>query len=183
MRHFTCGGGGGADLSVGYFWLGTDVGAPTDPDVTANFSWADGGFPASSPPDTNDTVTFTGNGNNACTFATSQAFGTVTVEAGYMATLGLNDKNLVLDNGSDATFAGGGVVDMGSGTLSLTNGDFDNSGQTTWTRGTSTLSMAGTGNFISSVTNITYNMTVLVGAVITNTNSSSRRLRSIISAL
>lgn len=52
--------------------------------------------------------------------------------------------NLTLADGANFTANSSGTFDCGSGTISLTNGNFDNSGQTTWTRGTSTIVLNGT---------------------------------------
>ena len=147
------------------FWLGT---TSTDNTNAANWSASSGGAGGASVPGTGDTATFDGNGNNACTWTAGMTLGGLSVVAGYTATLNLVTFNLTMASGANVTLAGGGTFNAGTGTIALTNGDFNNRDQTTWTRGSATVSMGGTGNFTSRwAQSAVYNLTIQSGATIT----------------
>jgi len=151
-------------LAVARFWLGT---TSADPTVAANWSATSGGAGGASVPGSADDVTFDGGGNNACTIGAATSWGSISMVVGYTATFSWSSYTITLTDGGNATFAGGGEVDNGSGTLSLTNGDFDNSAQTTWTRGTSTLTMGGVGTLTNSSSSPLWSITARASSVIT----------------
>ena len=154
-----------------YYWLGT---TSADNAVAANWSLSSGGAAAGAVPGTGDTATFDGNGNNACTWTAGMTLGGLSVVAGYTAKLDLATLNLTMDDGGDVTLAGGGEFDAGTGTITLTNGSYVFSSQTTYVTSTSTLVMNGTGNlagkldFVSNLGNVT----IASGATITVTGNT-----------
>jgi len=158
-----------ANPAVALYWTGD---TSTDPTAVANWSESDGGGDASDTPDSNDSVSFTGSGNNDCTLTEDEEWGTVDIASGYTATLDLNDHDLTLGNGQDFTAAGGGTVDCGSGTISLTNGSFDNSQQTTWTHGGGKVAMGGVGTLTSPNTTVLGALEILSGATVTCADST-----------
>ncbi len=152
-----------------HWWLGT---TNTDHAVAANWSTAgSGGAPGASVPGAGDEVQFDGNGNNACTLTANWALLHLTTLAGYTVKLDLATFNLTMDDSGNIILDQGGEFDAGTGTISLTNGDFDNLHVTTFTRGTSTLVMSGTGNLVSNVLNDLNDLTINIGAVITATET------------
>ena len=150
------------------FWLGT---TDTDNTKTANWSASSGGAGGASVPGSSDDVTFDGNGNNACTLVANVAWNSLTTVVGYTAKLDFATFDLTMSDGGNITLDQGGEFDCGTGTISLTNGDFDNLHVTTFTCGTSTLLMSGTGNLVSNVLNDLNDLTINVGAVITATET------------
>lgn len=144
-----------------YDWLGT---TDTDPAVAANFD------PGSGPPGVGDDVDFDGDGDNPCTLTDDWSLASLTSVVGYNSKLDLGDSaftlaisgNLILDQADE--------FDCGDATIEV-GGDFDNKDVGTWTLGTSTVVMNGTGNLTSSTTKDLYNLTISPGAVITLTTA------------
>ena len=149
-----------------------DGGADADWNDANNWSDTDGGStPASSVPGTGDHAHFTANGDgNPCTFDIDVTLGNLTVLIGYTSKIDLGIKNLTMNNGGNITLDGAGEFDLGTGTISLTNGDFDYEHQTI-TKGMSTVVMSGTGNWIGRGGGAAslYAVTISVGAAITLT--------------
>jgi len=150
------------------FWLGT---TSTDSAVAANWSASSGGAGGASVPGTGDTVTFDGNGDYACTVTANWTHGGFTTVVGYTKKLDLATFNLIGDDGVNVTLDQGGEFDCGTGSHSITNGNFDNLDVGTWTWGTSTWTLNGTGNIVSSTTNDFYDLTIASGASITATTN------------
>lgn len=148
-----------------------DGGVDDDRTNVNNWSNTDGGgTPASSVPGTGDHAHFTANGNpNPCVLAEDWTLGDLTVEAGYTAKLDLGDVGniLTMDDGANITLDNGGEFDCGDATISLTNGNFDNQHVATYTGGTSTVVMGGTGTLTGGLTKILNNVVISSGAVIT----------------
>ena len=156
-------------MAISHWWLGT---TSDDHAVAANWSTAgSGGAPGVSVPGTGDEVMFDGNGNNACTLTANLVLLHLTTVVGYTAKLDLATSDLTMDDGGNITLDQGGEFDCGSSTISLTNGNFDNKDVTTFTRGTSTLLMSGTGNLVSDVLNDLNDLTISAAAVITATET------------
>lgn len=148
-----------------------DGGTSTDHADVNNWSDTDGGgTPASSVPGTGDHAHFTTNGDtNPCTLTANWALGDLTILAGYGSKFDMATFNLTMDDGGNITLNGAGNFDCGTGTITLTNGDFDNKDVGTFTRGTSTVVMNGTGNLVGTTANSFHNLTIALGAVITLT--------------
>jgi len=160
-----------SDAALDHYWVGDTSSVST---LAANWSLTDGGLNASDPPGASAAVLYTGNGNNPCTLAADDQWGSVDIAAGYTAKIDLGDigNTLTLHDGGNFTAAGGGEFDCGDGTISLINGDFDNSAQVVWTYGTSTLSMAGVGTLNSPNTKVLYNVSISSGATISCLDST-----------
>jgi hypothetical protein len=79
--------------------------------------------------------------------------------------------DLTLADGGDFLADSSGEFDAGTGTISLTNGNYTYTSVGTYTGGTSTLSMSGTGNLAgkNSSAQPLYNLDVTSGAVVTVT--------------
>ena len=156
-------------MATNHWWLGT---TNTDHAVAANWSTAgSGGAPGASVPGAGDEVQFDGNGNNACTLTANWALLHLTTLAGYTVKLDLATFDLTMDDSGNIILDQGGEFDCGTGTISLTNGDFDNLHVTTFTKGTSTLLMSGAGNLVSDVLNDLNDLTISAAAVITATET------------
>jgi len=150
-----------------------DGGASTDPININNWSDTDGGAtPASSVPGVGDHALFTTNGDgNACTLTAHWALGNLTVQAGYTSKIDLSTFNLTMDDSGDILLSGGGEFDHGTGIISLTNGDFNFSAQTTWTGASGTLQMGGTGILTRKTGKQIRNLIIDAGGAITTPNS------------
>lgn len=139
------------------YWLGT---TSSDPAIAANWAASSGGAPGASVPVSGDTATFDSAGNNASTLTAAMALAGLTTEAGYTAKLDLATFNLTMDDGADIILDQAGEFDCGSGTISLTNGNLDSKDVGTWTRGSSTILLAGacvvTGNSAHTINNLTF---------------------------
>lgn len=158
-------------MAVDHWWLGT---TSADHAVAANWSTAgSGGAPGASVPGTGNEVLFDGNGNNPCTLSANWTIQNLTTVAGFTAKLDLATFNTPFDDGGNVTLDGGGEFDMGSGSMTVTNGTFDNEDQATFTKGTSTLVMAGAGTITTDNTGDVFNVTIQAGAVIGVTDQSS----------
>ena len=129
-----------------------DGGTSTDHANINNWSDTDGGAtPASSVPGTGDTAHFTVNGaGNPCTLTAPWVLGGLITLVGYNSKIDLATFDLTMDDGADIDFAMAGTFDAGSGTISLTNGNFDYADLGTLTAGSAVLSMAGTGTLTGS---------------------------------
>ena len=157
-------------MAVNHWWLGT---TDAEPLTAANWSTAgSGGAPGVSVPGTGDEVQFDGNGNNPCTFSSSFTLGGLITLAGYTAKLDLATFDLTMDDGADITLDQGGEFDMGTGIISLTNGDFDFEHVGTLIGGLSLLSMAGTGTLLGQNGVGLFDVTIEAGATITATAPS-----------
>lgn len=151
-------------MAISHWWLGT---TSSNPSVAANWSTVgSGGAPGASVPGTGNEVQFDGGGNNACTFTAPMTFAGLATLVGYTDTISLLTYDLTIDDGGSIILNQAGTFNMGSATVSLTNGTFDNEDCGTFTRGTSTLVMSGVGNLITATAKIIHNFTVSTGAVI-----------------
>lgn len=159
-------------MAVDHWWLGT---TSADHAVAANWSTAgSGGAPGASVPGTGNEVLFDGNGNNPCTLSANWTVQNLTTVAGYTAKLDLATFNTPFDAGGSVTLDGGGEFDMGTGTMTVTN--FDNKDQATFTRGASTLVMAGTGTIIGNLNNDLHKLTIAASATIELSSSTTGSL-------
>lgn len=116
-------------------------------------------------PGTGDDVTFNSSSSVNCILDESRACASLTVASTYSGDIDLATYDLTVDSGGSVTLDGTGEFDMGTGTLTCTN--FDNADQGTFARGTSTLSMRGTGTITSSSVRDLYQLTVENAAIIT----------------
>lgn len=138
-------------------WLGT-----TDTDPTVDANWDPPGSPG-----TGDDVDYDGDGDNPCTLTENWALGNLTTVVGYTAKLDLATFDLTMDDGGDIILDQGGEFDCGTGTISLTNGDFDYKDVATFTPGTSTVVMSGAGNLIGKHQATIQNLTISATAAVT----------------
>lgn len=147
------------------FWRGT---TSTVHDNINNWSDTDGGAtPASSVPGTGDKAEFNANGDNPCSLVDDWTIDELLCASGYTAKLDLVSFDMPFDDGGNVTLDNGGEFDMGTGTMTITNGEFDNKNCATFTRGDSTIVMAGTGTIIGNVSNDLANLTIASGATVT----------------
>ncbi len=146
------------------FWRGI---VDTDSTKVGNWAATSGGAGGASVPGSGDTITYDSGGDNPCTLFANLAHAGFDMQATFSAKIDLATFNLVGDDGADVTLAGSGEFAAGTATtIALTNGDFDNSAVGTYTRGTSTLSMSGVGNLISTVGKFLLNFTAESGSTI-----------------
>lgn len=133
----------------------------TDGNLAANWSLGRG-------PQSGDVLVFNATSVVDCILTVSITHGGIDQQAGYTGTLYGAVYNVTGDDGANVSFAGAGL-NLGTGTWSLTNGDWTES-VGTLTRGTSTLEFnetcgwAGTGHY--------YNINIIEGADVTKTGGS-----------
>jgi hypothetical protein len=142
-------------------WLGTTDASTI---VAANYDPA-------AVPGTGDTLRFDGDGDNACTFAADMALAGLTSLVGYTDKVDLATFDLTMDDGASIVLDMAGEFDAGSGTISVTNGTFDNLDVGTYTVGSSTLLMSGTGTITVGSGNRLNELIIDVDAVIDITDS------------
>ena len=139
-----------------YTWVGTT----SDPAISTN--WNPVGVPG-----TGDDVTFDGSGNNPCTLTAHWTLGGMVTVVGYTAKLDLATFNLTMDNATDIVLDQGGEFDCGTGTISLTNGDFDNKDCNTFTSGTSSITFNNTCVLTGNSANTFYDFNFAAGSAVT----------------
>lgn len=167
-------------MAVDHWWLGTDGGDPTNPEVAANWSTAgSGGAPGATTPTVGDNTQFDGGGNNTCTLTVAVTWDSMTILAGFTAafetdgfdmafTPSTGTEGMVLDGGAGAQF------DSGGSTFTITDGTFDNKDQTGWDADTSTLVMAGTGTIIGNIANPLNNLTIASGTTTVDASTTGQ---------
>jgi hypothetical protein len=86
------------------------------------------------------------------------------VQTGYSGKRDFADSAYAHAIAGDATFAAEGEVDCGDSTITC-GGDFDNSTQTTWTTGTSTVVLTGTSKILTIATANTFSSLTITGTI------------------
>jgi len=129
-------------------------------------NWADAigdiGTGGAAKPGAGDDVHFTTDDSNCTLSEATAAINSLVVTSDYGGTLDFNDWAVNVTGGGDMTFDGSGTVDCGASTITCA-GNFDNKHQGTWTRGTSTLVMTGTGKTLNN--GGTYHNLTLSGSI------------------
>ncbi len=141
------------------YWVNDD--ADGDFSGANNWSASTGGAGGASVPGTGDVAIFDGNGTDNCTLSAHVTLGGLTHGAAYTGTLDFADKNVTGDDGADFICDGTGL-DLGTGTLGITNGTFDFKDVTTAT-GTATVEFNGTCTLTSKATYIFYSYDIQSG--------------------
>ncbi len=119
-----------------------------------------------------DVMYFDNTSDDNCTFTASEELTCdgINVTSQYDGNIDLGDRTRTYTIGSDGVVCdGAGTFDCGDNTIAITDGPFDNKDQSTWTYGTSTVSLAGTCTYVSNTDNETYDLTVVAGGTTTVT--------------
>lgn len=147
------------------FWIG---GTSTDHNVAANWGTSSGSGSPASVPGTGDKAIFDSGSTDECVLSANWNVGGIDQRDGFIRILDHNDFDTTITDGDDCIYAAtAGIVDMGTGTLSVTGGTFDNKDVGTFTRGTSTLVNSGVCSVAGSTANDLHNWTVDSGATVT----------------
>lgn len=131
-----------------------------------NWSASTGGAGGASVPGTGDVAIFDGaatggggDGSDNCTLSASVTLGGISQTAGYTGTIDAATYDVTGDDGADFIFDGTGL-DLGSGTLSITNGTFDYRDVGTFTPGTALVTTLGTCSLSFKNSNPLYDLTI-----------------------
>jgi hypothetical protein len=121
-----------------------------------------------STPGTGEIAFFDAGAVDNCLVSAPWALQNLWMDSTYTEDIDLGTANLTMDGGGDVILASAtGTFDMGTGTLSITDGVFDNKEVGTFTRGTSTLECSGVCTLISHTSNAFHNLTIASGATVT----------------
>jgi len=152
-----------------------------DKDGTNQWSDADAWGSASGvedstgPPAENDAVVFDGggtNGDNNCTIDVAPpTLEYVYLAAPYDGDLDINDQDITTT--ANQMYDGAGEVKCGNGTLTCA-GNFDNSGQGTWTREGFTVVMSGVGKTLTSGSTKDFRNLTLSGTIEVHADTAAR---------
>lgn len=141
------------------FWVGATDGTWND---AGNWSASTGGGGGAGIPGASDAAIFDGayTGTANCTCDVAIDIASLDVQVGHDGKFDLGDNAYAHAVAGNVTAAGVGEFDCGDATLTC-SGDFANSGQTTWTRGTSIVVLDGASKTIASNTsNDLYELTI-----------------------
>lgn len=151
-----------------HWWLGR---ISTDHTVAGNWSATDNGAPGITVPGTGDDVEWTGTGgaggagsDNPCDITANFACANFAAQATFTARLDLLTADVTIDS-TKSIILDNSIFDMGSGTLSVTNGTFDNKDVGTFTKGNSTVSTTGTTSIVGDQSNEFFSITNVSGTL------------------
>jgi hypothetical protein len=154
------------------YWVGADTSWNTSTNWATTAGGAGGEGGADVPGD-GVLVDFDGTDDTNCTMDVAPAvLAGFTAQVGYAGVFDLATFDLTMDDGASIVLDMAGEFDMGTGTLTTTN--FDNASVGTFTEGSSTLIMRGTGDIVSASGNGLFNLTIDVGATTTVTTSFTK---------